>query len=98
MAELDPTIHQPTRLRIMMLLSGLEAADFTFLLRTLRVTKGNLSSHMSRLEAAGYVLVHKTFEGRIPNTSYSLTPEGRGELETYWRAIDEIRAGTSPED
>jgi DNA-binding transcriptional ArsR family regulator len=98
MAELDATIHQPTRLRIMMLLSGLEAADFTFLLRTLGVTKGNLSSHMSRLEAAGYVAVHKTFEGKTPNTSYSVTPEGRRQLDRYWRAIDEIRAGTSPED
>jgi len=95
MAELDATIHQPTRLRIMMLLSGLEAADFTFLLSTLGVTKGNLSSHMSRLEDAGYVRVSKTFDGRVPNTSYALTESGKQQLDRYWSALDEIRIGRS---
>jgi DNA-binding transcriptional ArsR family regulator len=93
MAELDPNIHQPARLRILMLLSGVDSADFTFLLTTLNLTKGNLSSHMSRLEEAKYVTVVKSFEGKIPNTSYSLTPLGRSRLSEYWRAIDEIRLG-----
>jgi len=97
MAELDATIHQPTRLRIMMLLSGLEAADFTFLLKTLDITNGNLSSHMSRLEGAGYVKVTKTFEGKLPNTSYALTRAGRKQLEAYWSAIDEIRLASPPD-
>jgi DNA-binding transcriptional ArsR family regulator len=91
MMELDPHVHQPTRLRILMLLSGVEAADFNFFLGTLGLTKGNLSSHMSRLEEAGYVRVVKSFSGKIPNTSYSLTREGRTSLERYWRAIDDIR-------
>lgn len=91
MPELDPAIHQPTRLRLLMLLSGVNAADFSFLLNTLGITKGNLSSHMSRLEQAGYVEVVKTFEGRVPNTSYSLTKEGRAGLNKYWQAIDRIR-------
>jgi len=93
MPELDPAIHQPTRLRLLMLLAGVESADFTFLLRTLGVTKGNLSSHMSRLEEAGYVEVIKSFDGKIPNTAYSLTRNGRSSLEEYWRAIDDIRHG-----
>jgi DNA-binding transcriptional ArsR family regulator len=93
MPELDPAIHQPTRLRLLMLLAGVESADFTFLLRTLGVTKGNLSSHMSRLEEAGYVLVRKTFDGKIPNTSYRLTPQGRKSLDRYWALLDEIRSG-----
>ena len=92
MPELDPNIHQPTRLRILMLLSGVDAADFSFLLNTLRITNGNLSSHMSRLEQAGYVKVVKTFEGRVPNTSYSLTKEGRANLSSYWQALDRIRS------
>lgn len=91
MSELDAAIHQPTRLRILMLLSGVDAADFGFLLTTLGVTKGNLSSHMSRLEEAGYVRVSKTFEGKVPNTSYSLTKDGRAGLKEYWAAIDAIR-------
>jgi len=92
MTELDPSIHQPTRLRTLMLLSGVDAADFSFLLNALGVTKGNLSSHMSRLEQAGYVKVVKTFEGKVPNTSYSLTEEGRANLISYWQALDRIRS------
>ena len=94
MAELDPNVHQPARLRILMLLSGVDSADFTFLLTTLGLTKGNLSSHMSRLEAARYVEIAKSFQGKMPNTSYSLTPLGRSRLAEYWRAIDEIRAAS----
>jgi DNA-binding HxlR family transcriptional regulator len=74
-----------------MLLSGVDAADFSFLLNALGVTKGNLSSHMSRLEQSGYVKVVKTFEGKVPNTSYSLTEEGRANLSSYWQALDRIR-------
>jgi len=94
MAELDPNVHQPARLRILMLLSGVDSADFTFLLTALGLTKGNLSSHMSRLEAASYVEIAKSFQGKMPNTSYSLTPLGRSRLAEYWRAIDEIRAAS----
>ena len=93
MSELDAHVHQPTRLRILMLLSGVDSADFNFLLNTLGTTKGNLSSHMARLEEAAYVKITKSFNGKIPNTSYSLTRRGRSCLEGYWRAIDEIRRG-----
>jgi len=62
------------------------------------VGKGNLSSHMSRLEAAGYVRVRKRFEGKIPNTSYALTPQGRTGLDRYWGLIDEIRGGGAAEE
>lgn len=91
MTELDAEVHQPTRLRILMLLSGVATADFNFLLNTLGLTKGNLSAHMSRLEEVGYVEVTKKFDGKIPNTSYRLTSLGKSRLKDYWRAIDEIR-------
>ena len=97
MSELDADIHQPARLRILMLLSGVDSADFNFLRATLGLSKGNLSAHTSRLEEAGYVEVTKEFRGKIPNTSYCLTDLGRAQLEAYWRALDEIRAsGASP--
>jgi len=91
MADLDPHVHQPTRLRILMVLSGIDTADFSFLLNTLGLSKGNLSSHMDRLDRAGYIEVTKTFAGKIPNTSYRLTETGRASLNGYWRALDEIR-------
>lgn len=93
MATTDPDaiIHQPTRLRIMMLLSGLREADFNFLLNTLGLTRGNLSVQSAKLEEAGYVEIRKTFEGRIPRTTYRLTALGRQKLAEYWQAMDEIR-------
>jgi DNA-binding transcriptional ArsR family regulator len=91
MRELDPTIHQPARLRILMLLSGTESTDFTFVQQTLGLSKGNLSTHMARLEEKGYVTVTKSFRGRMPHTSYQLTKQGRISLAAYWEAIDAIR-------
>ena len=89
--KLDRIIHEPARLRIMMILSGIESADFNFLLSTLGLTKGNLSRHIEKLELADYVKVNKTFKGRIPNTSYQLTPIGSGALTQYWKELDSIR-------
>lgn len=97
MSELDRTIHEPARLRILTLLSGVDAADFNFLLSTLGLTKGNLSSHMDKLEKAGYVEVLKTFNGRIPHTEFSLSGEGRKALDAYWQDLDAIRTMHAPE-
>ena len=89
--ELDRIVHEPARLRIMMILSGVESADFNFLLSTLGMTKGNLSRHVEKLELAGFVKVNKTFKGRIPNTSYQLTKRGHKALTQYWQKLDVIR-------
>jgi DNA-binding transcriptional ArsR family regulator len=91
MSELDRTIHEPARLRIVTILSGIDVADFNFLLSTLGLTKGNLSSHMDKLEKAGFVTVEKTFNGRIPHTEFRLTPDGRSALDAYWKELDAIR-------
>ena len=89
--EIDRIVHEPTRLRIMMILIGVDQADFNFLLNTLAVTKGNLSRHIEKLESAGYVKVNKTFKGKIPNTSYQLTKKGAKALTQYWKNLDIIR-------
>lgn len=96
MTDLDPDIHQPTRLRLLAVLSGVKAADFQFLRAALGLTQGNLSSHMSRLEEIGYVEVTKAFEGKLPKTTYRLTDLGRERLAAYWQAIDEVRAAARP--
>jgi DNA-binding MarR family transcriptional regulator len=67
--EIDKIIHEPARLRIMMILAGLEQADFNFLLKTLSLTRGNLSRHVEKLESAAYLKVKKSpsmAEFRIP--------------------------------
>ena len=94
MTELDRIIHEPVRLRIVAILSGVDRADFNFMLSTLGLSKGNLASHVDKLERAGYVEVHKSFNGKIPRTEYSLTGSGRTAVEQYWASLDEIRAAS----
>jgi len=89
--KFDKVIHEPARLRIMMILSGVEQADFSFVLTTLSLTRGNLSSHMEKLESAGYLKVKKSFKGKVPNTSYQLTQEGCKALAQYWENLDAVR-------
>lgn len=89
----DPIIHDASRLRIVMVLSGAGTADFNFLRSTLQITNGNLSSHMSRLESAGYVAVEKSFRGKVPHTAYRLTKAGRKAVAEYWAMMDAIRGG-----
>ena len=91
MNELDRTIHEPARLRILMILSGVDVADFNFFLETLGLTKGNLSSHMDKLEKAGFVEVIKSFQGKMPHTDFRLTDAGRVALTAYWAELDSIR-------
>jgi DNA-binding MarR family transcriptional regulator len=81
--HIDRIIHEPARLIIVVILSTVEESDFLYLLRATELTKGNLSSHLSRLEDAGYVNVKKSFVGKTPRTVCSLTEEGRIALETY---------------
>jgi len=95
MSELDRTIHEPVRLRIMAILSGVDRADFKFMLSTLGLSKGNFASHVDKLERAGYVEVHKSFLGKVPHTEYRLTATGRSALESYWASLDVIRASSA---
>lgn len=91
-STLDRVIHEPARLTLMALLSAVESADFLFLLKESKLTKGNLSVQLSRLEEAGYVDVEKTFRGKIPHTEYRLTPKGRLAFKLYRKTLSSILA------
>ena len=90
--DLDRVIHEPARLAILVELSFVEEADFVYLMRRTGLTKGNLSSHLSRLEEAGYVQVSKGFVGRIPQTVLALTGGGRKAFEAYRERIGALLA------
>ncbi len=92
MNDLDRTIHEPARLRILMVLSGVDTTDFRFLASALGLTSGNLSAHLDRLEKSGYVEIQKSFQGKMPKTDCRLTSAGRAALAEYWKTIDEIRS------
>ncbi len=93
--ELDPVIHPAARLKVMATLAALPPRDrlaFIRLQRLLDMTAGNLSTHLRKLEDAGYVAVDKTHELRAPVTYVSLTTAGRRALEDYTAALREVLA------
>ena len=81
--NIDQTIHSPSRLMILAYLAATDSVDFTFLLKQTGLTRGNLSTHIKRLEDAGYVEVKKEFIDRIPRTLYKLTGDGRKAIQLY---------------
>jgi DNA-binding MarR family transcriptional regulator len=88
--DLDRLVHEPARLAVMALLYVVESADFTFLMNQTGLTWGNLSTHMSKLEEAGYLEVEKSFKGRRPNTTLRLTPLGRKAFQGYARKMKQF--------
>lgn len=88
--NLDKIIHEPVRLAIMKILSMSEEADFMFLLTSLQLTKGNLATHIDKLEKAGYVKVKKQFIGKQSHTSYVITKNGQNEFEKYWKIMNRL--------
>jgi DNA-binding transcriptional ArsR family regulator len=88
---LDPLIHEPARLAILTVLCSVRDGDFTFLQRTTGLTKGNLSSHLSKLETAGLITVDKRFVGKKPNTNITITTLGRVRIDSHWRELEQLR-------
>ena len=88
----DRVVHEPARLAIMAYLSVLEEADFVYLMNETGLTRGNLSSHMSKLEDAGYVQVVKSFHDNRPRTLMSLTSAGRRALESWREHMSDVLA------
>lgn len=91
LSGLDRLIHEPARLAILTVLSPVSSADFLFLERVTGLTKGNLSSHLTKLEEAGLVKIQKRFIGRKPNTSVSLTAAGRKATESHWDRLERLK-------
>jgi len=87
LANLDRRVHDPARLSILTALSACERADFLFLLRITGLTKGNLSSHLSKLEEAGLVEIEKRFVDKKTQTLVRLSGAGRQAIESYWQEM-----------
>jgi DNA-binding MarR family transcriptional regulator len=86
----DRLLHEPARLLIATILFNVEQVDFLFLLNETGLTKGNLSAHLAKLEAGGYVLIEKTYRGKIPQTLISLTQGGRAAFDIYRLNLEKI--------
>lgn len=79
----DRLVHEPARLAVLTVLTGAEWAEFGFLETVCRLSKGNLSSHLAKLDAAGLVTIEKSFRGRKPLTRVAITTQGREALSRY---------------
>jgi DNA-binding MarR family transcriptional regulator len=90
MPELDRLIHEPSRLTLVAELFVVDEADFAYVSRRTGLTAGNISSHMTKLEDAGYVETTKSFVGKRPRTTYRLTKKGRSAFEDHRKAIADM--------
>lgn len=89
-AELDPVIHSRIRLAILSILVSVKEADFNYLKKTIGTTDGNLSTHLSKLEEAGYVKLKKSFKGKKPLTTCSSTKKGKDAFSKYLKALEDL--------
>ena len=96
---LDETIHQPTRLRLMtMLVSQQEEGRmaYGFIQKTLGLTGGNLTTHLRRLEDAGFLVTSKEFVESRPRTWVQATESGRRAFADYLANLEKALKWPAP--
>ncbi len=91
--DIDKLIHEPARLKMLAQLYVVESADFVFLMRQTRLTQGNVSGHLAKLEAAEYVNIEKGYAGKRPQTMISLTKKGREPFKKYIHSMQQLIDG-----
>ncbi|MFH0926659.1 MAG: transcriptional regulator [bacterium] len=87
---LNPIIHQPVRTQLVALLASREAMTFNYLKDILRLSDGNLTTHMKKLIEAGYVDIKKEFVKNRPQTTYMLTEKGRKAFKEYLEQLKNV--------
>ena len=96
---LDPVIHAPARLRLMVTLAALPDGDnlsFTRLQDLIGLTPGNLITHLRKLEDAGYVASVKPPGDGQSHTAVYLTHAGRAALERYTATLRKLLDQANP--
>jgi DNA-binding MarR family transcriptional regulator len=88
--HLDDVIHGRLRLGIMAFLSTAQRAPFQELKAKVNATDGNLSTHLTKLEEAGYVRIEKKFEAKKPRTIVHLTTSGRAAWIAYLKRLQAL--------
>ncbi len=88
--DIDRVVHEPARFLILAYLFVVESADFLFLMNQTGLTRGNLSSHLTKLETEGYIEIKKEFVKKIPRTMLQMTKKGRQAFESYRHTMKQI--------
>lgn len=90
LADIDQVIHASARLMILTYLYVVESVDYVFLMRMTGLTWGNLSTHMTKLEQAGYIEMLKEFKGKKPHTKIQMTEKGRTAFREYKNNMQQV--------
>jgi DNA-binding MarR family transcriptional regulator len=90
LADINQIIHAPARLMVLAYLYVVESADYVFLVRLTGLTWGNLSTHLTKLEEAGYIAIDKEFRDKKPHTTIRLTRQGRAAFKEYKRSMQQV--------
>jgi DNA-binding MarR family transcriptional regulator len=90
LADIDQVIHASARLMVLTYLYVVESADYVFLIRLTGLTWGNLSTHLTKLEEAGYIAIKKEFKGKKPHSTVSLTKQGRAAFREYKKSLQQV--------
>lgn len=90
LADIDQVIHAPARLMVLTYLYVTESVDYVFLMRLTGLTWGNLSTHLTKLEEAGYITINKAFKGKKPHSTISLTRQGRMAFREYKKSLQQV--------
>lgn len=89
--EANSLLADRVRIAIMATLASSKGpVDFTTLLTSLELTRGNLATHLQKLEEGKLIAVKKEFVGRKPRTSYACTKLGRREVEAYLSIVEGV--------
>jgi DNA-binding MarR family transcriptional regulator len=88
--KLDKAFENRLRLQIMSVLMVNDRYDFNSLKELLDVTDGNLASHLKGLEKEDYIVIHKAFLGRKPNTTYEATEKGKTAFKQHLDALEKL--------
>jgi DNA-binding MarR family transcriptional regulator len=89
-AGLDQTVHNPARLMIIWLLTRYDNLGYLELMERTSLTSGNITTHLAKLAAGGYVSIQKSFKGNKPNTSLALTEAGRTAFSRWGETIASV--------
>ncbi len=90
LADINQIIHAPARLMVLTYLFVVENTDYVFLLRLTGLTWGSLSTHLTKLEEAGYIAIEKDFRGKKPHSTVHLTEQGRAAFRQYKKSMQQV--------
>lgn len=90
LGEIDPIIHAPARLNIIMILYVVDSLDYTFLKNQTGLSWGNLATHLGKLEEVGYVSIKKGYQGKKPHSMIQLTQQGRSAFQDYRSTFQQL--------